>query len=128
MIAFLLALAASATIAVPPRTPIYCAANSGKAQPINDTDFARLAAAFEREFRFRGMLTITNQRGRLTFREQGGVEKIAYDVKPLVTGTGPQALVLQRMRVQLTGVNDTKIGDDMCSWTFGLVNDKQGGE
>lgn len=127
MIIFALALAAPG-ITLPSNAGIYCRASSGETQPVQRTDYGRLTAAFQREFRFRASLAPTSEaEGVLVFRGgRNNAETISYTVKPYDAGDGRQGIELQSMRVRLAGARETLSGDDMCWRTFGIVNAPQG--
>lgn len=68
MISLAVALATQ-TIAIPPTFAIYCLASSGVAQPVRNTDYERLTAAFRSEFSFNATVSMTSETtGLLVFR------------------------------------------------------------
>lgn len=123
MLIHLLFAATAAGQAVPQTVPIYCLDKAATFQPVVRTDYARLQAAFRRQYNFDAKLTQSSSTGgTLVFR--GGVrgaETITYEVMPY-TGDSGAGIGLMTMRVRLKGVTQDLYGDEMCWQTFGIVN------
>jgi hypothetical protein len=119
----LLLAAAVAAQAIPGNVPIYCLDKVGVYQPVVRTDYARLQAAFRRQFNFTPTLTQRGPTsGSLVFRGGAkGAETITYAVVPHAGARGT-GVALVSMQVRLRGVSQNLSGDEMCWHTFGIVN------
>ena len=101
--------------------PLFCRDSTNKFQPIQRTNYDRLAESFVRQFGWQHSLHSTSSTlGYLVFSQTGdktAPETISYDVQPYDGG-----IALLHMHVRLQGKHEDLSGTEMCWRTFAIVN------